>query len=114
MAKNWRPKNWDEEKMKAIVEKGMLPPQTEFPIVVPGGLEWDILKGQFYEAGADAMLGAFVEWAESIQDDEWLQENPTLGMCLSLDCWSAVGGGAKARSLFTYNKLKSIPDEEAD
>ena len=53
----FRPDDWGKTKKKIITERGMLPNQTEFPIVVPSGLEWDILKGQLFEAGADAILG---------------------------------------------------------
>lgn len=54
----YRPDNWDKVKKKAIAERGMLPPQTEFPIVIPNSLDWDILKAQLFESGADAMLKA--------------------------------------------------------
>ena len=54
----WRPKDWRDKTQDIVVEAGMLPPQVKYPIVIPSGLEWDILKRQLFEAGADAMLEA--------------------------------------------------------
>lgn len=53
-----RPDNWNERRKKAVTELGMLPPQTEFPIMIPDSFDWFRLKSQLYEAGADAMLEA--------------------------------------------------------
>ena len=50
----YRPKGWDEIKKGIANEKWMLPPQNEFPIVIPGGMEFNIMKNNLIEAGADA------------------------------------------------------------
>lgn len=56
--KEYRPPGWENMRNKAIAGAGKLPNQTEFPIVMPSSLEWEILKGQLFEAGASAMLKA--------------------------------------------------------
>ena len=54
----WRPERWEELKKGIADESWMLPPQTEFPIVIPSGLEFQLMKSNLIEAGADTLLEA--------------------------------------------------------
>lgn len=56
MKKQWRPDGWDEIRKGIADASWMLPNQTEFPIVIPSSFEFDLLKRNLAEAGADAML----------------------------------------------------------
>ena len=61
---NWRPREWRENTTTSASQTGLLSPYASFPIVVPSSLEWDILKRQLFEAGADAMLEALKKEGE--------------------------------------------------
>ena len=61
-----------------------MPPATEYPIIIPNGLEWGVTKMRIYAAGADAMHKANVEFLKEhniskgdscivISDDSWLE-----------------------------------------
>lgn len=55
----WRPKGllaWNRKTHETVEKLGILPPQTEFPFVVPSSFEWNLLRRQIFETGADAML----------------------------------------------------------
>ena len=58
---SWRPEGqlkWNKKTHGTVEKLGPLPPQTEFPIVVPNGFDWSMLRRQIFEAGADAILEA--------------------------------------------------------
>lgn len=46
---------WNKKTHDMVENLGPLPPQTEFPIVVPDTFYWRILRRRIFEAGADAM-----------------------------------------------------------
>ena len=52
----YRPKGWEKIRKDIADDSWMLPNQTEFPIVIPSSFEFDLLKRNLVEAGADAML----------------------------------------------------------
>ena len=49
---------WNKKTHDIIENLGILPPQVEFPIVVPDSFYWGMLRRQIFEAGADEMLNA--------------------------------------------------------
>ncbi len=49
-------KIWYEKTKPLLLNQGVIPPQTEYPIVISSEFEWEVLKRRCFEAGADAML----------------------------------------------------------
>ena len=81
---SYKPDDWDEKKKRAVSEKGMLPPQTEFPVVIPSSLAWEMLKAQLYEAGADAMLESLKKNGEYLHNTGTMPYGYVLGRSLKL------------------------------
>lgn len=70
----WRPEKWDNTTAAITSDLGKLR-DPEFPIVVPNGLEWSLLKQKLIEAGADAMLRGLITWIRS-QDELEMMDDP--------------------------------------
>ncbi len=47
---------WHEKTKPLLDNRGVIPLQTEYPIVISSEFEWELLKRNCFEAGADAML----------------------------------------------------------
>ena len=47
---------WYEQTKELLTNQGIIPPQTEYPIIISSEFEWEVLKRNCFEAGADAML----------------------------------------------------------
>ena len=82
----YRPEGWEKLKKDIADESWMLPPQTEFPIVIPSGLEFQLMKSNLIEVGADAMLeglinqpsnkGANVLYVDELADGSTMLHKP--------------------------------------
>lgn len=62
---NYRPDDWYEETKPLLANQGIIPPQTEYPIVISSEFEWEVLKRNCFEAGADAMLGEVLKLVDN-------------------------------------------------
>ena len=63
----WRPKGakqWYKQTKPLLTNQGIIPPQTEYPIIISSEFEWEVLKRRCFEAGADAMLEALWKMAK--------------------------------------------------